>query len=77
MSIRTLVFILNILSATARENVLFIIVDDLRVQTEAYRDHSGFSIAPQDMHTPNLDQLAETSTTFYRAYCQLALCGPR
>ena len=52
-------------------------VDDMRVQTEVYRHHSGFSVAPTNLHTPHLDELAETSTTFFRAYCQVALCGPR
>ena len=70
-------FLLTLVSVTAKKNVLFIMVDDMRVQTEVYRDHSGFSVAPPNLYTPHLDELAETSTTFYRAYCQVALCGPR
>ena len=76
-NIGSFLFLLNLVSVTARKNVLFIMVDDMRVQTEVYRDHSGFSVAPPNLYTPHLDELAETSTTFYRAYCQVALCGPR
>ena len=77
MSTGSFLFLLNLVSVTARKNVLFIMVDDMWVQTEVYRHHSGFSVAPTNLHTPHLDELAETSTTFFRAYCQVALCGPR
>ena len=43
-------------------NVLFIIVDDLRPMLGCY----GYS----EMHTPNIDRIAEQGTLFNRAYCQ-------
>lgn len=56
-------------SASAEQpNVLLIVVDDLRTSLGCYGD----SLAK----TPNIDQLAETSRLFGRAYCQQAVCGP-
>ena len=49
-------------------NVLLVIVDDLRPQLGAY----GFD----DMHTPNIDRLAEEGLLFRRAYAQWPVCGP-
>ena len=49
-------------------NVLFIIVDDLRPMLGCY-GHS-------EMHTPNIDRLAQRGTLFNRAYCQYPLCSP-
>ena len=45
-----------------RRNVLYIIYDDLRPDLSLY--NLSF------MHTPNLQKLADTGTTFDRAYCQ-------
>ena len=55
-------------SAKGRYNVLFIMVDDLRPLLGCY-GHS-------EMHTPNIDRLAERGTVFNRAYCQWPLCSP-
>ena len=55
-------------SADDRYNVLFIMVDDLRPLLGCY-GHS-------EMHTPNIDRLAQRGTVFNRAYCQFPLCGP-
>ncbi len=58
------------LPADAEENynVLFIVVDDLRPLLGCY-GHS-------EIHTPNIDQLAQRGTLFNKAYCQLPLCNP-
>ncbi len=49
-------------------NVLFIIVDDLRPMLACY--------GHPEMHTPNIDKIAEQGTVFNRAYCQYPLCSP-
>ena len=54
--------------ATGQYNVLFIIVDDLRPLLGCY-GHT-------EMHTPNIDRLAQRGTLFNRAYCQNPLCSP-
>ena len=51
-----------------RYNVLFIIVDDLRPMLGCY--------GHPEMHTPNIDRIAEQGTLFNRAYCQYPLCSP-
>ena len=48
-------------------NILFIAVDDLRPELGCY----GTSI----IHSPNIDRLAEQSTLFTRAYCNVPVCG--
>ncbi len=50
-------------------NVLLIIVDDLRPQFHDVYDQKV-------MITPNIDRLMAEGTTFRRAYCQQAICGP-
>lgn len=49
-------------------NVLFIAVDDMRVELGCY--------GSEWIHSPNLDALAERSLLFERAYCQQAVCNP-
>lgn len=44
-------------------NVVFIIIDDLRPALECYGD--------QRAHTPNINKMAENSFLFTRAYAQV------
>lgn len=55
-------------SVCKRYNVLLIMVDDLRPLLGSY-GHT-------EMHTPNIDRIAERGTVFNRAYCQYPLCSP-
>jgi iduronate 2-sulfatase len=50
-----------------RKNVLFIGVDDLRVELGCYGD--------EFMNTPNIDALARQGFLFEHAYCQQAICA--
>jgi arylsulfatase A-like enzyme len=55
-------------TSTARPNVLFIAVDDLRPELGCYgKDY---------MKTPNIDALSKTGMVFEHAYCQQAVCSP-
>ncbi len=55
-------------SQPQKPNVLFIAVDDLRVELSCYgNDH---------VKSPHLDQFAKQSTLFTHAYCQQSLCNP-
>lgn len=55
-------------SVCDKYNVLLIIVDDLRPLLGSY-GHT-------EMHTPNIDRIAEKGTVFNQAYCQYPLCSP-
>ena len=55
-------------NAGEQYNVLFIIVDDLRPLLGCY--------GHPEIHTPNIDALAQRGTLFNRAYCQYPLCNP-
>ena len=54
--------------ADRKNNVLFMIVDDLRPMLSCY--------GIPEMHTPNIDRLALRGTLFNRAYCQFPVCNP-
>ena len=54
--------------AERQYNVLFIMVDDLRPMLGCY--------GHLEMHTPNIDRLAQRGTLFNRAYCQFPICNP-
>lgn len=53
---------------SARPNILFIAVDDLRPMGTAFGDTRAM--------TPNIDTLAAQSAVFQRAYVQYPVCGP-
>lgn len=55
-------------NAEGQYNVLFIIVDDLRTLLGCY--------GHPEMHTPNIDRIAERGRLFDHAYCQVPLCNP-
>jgi iduronate 2-sulfatase len=50
-------------------NIALLMIDDLRPELNVAYDMS-------QMYTPNLDKFAAEATTFTRAYCQIAVCGP-
>ncbi len=56
------------LGAESRKNVLFISIDDLRVELGCY--------GAEHIVSPNLDRLAESGLLFENAFCQEAVCTP-
>ena len=55
-------------AASRQPNVLFIAVDDMRVELNCY--------GQTHIKSPNIDRLAARGTLFNRAYCQQAVCNP-
>jgi iduronate 2-sulfatase len=55
-------------STTARPNVLFICVDDLKPLLGCYGDRT--------VKSPSIDRLASRGMLFERAYCNQAVCAP-
>ncbi|MDR1010888.1 MAG: sulfatase [Opitutaceae bacterium] len=55
-------------TAVSRPNVLYITVDDLRLNLRCFGDTAAI--------TPNIDALAARGTRFARAYVQQAVCNP-
>ncbi|MEO6246077.1 MAG: sulfatase-like hydrolase/transferase, partial [Opitutaceae bacterium] len=55
-------------SLTAKPNVLFIAVDDLRPELRTY--------GANYIKSPNIDRLASQGVRFDHAYVQYAICGP-
>lgn len=53
---------------TARPNVLFILLDDLRPELGCY--------GKEEIKSPHIDALAGQGMLFERAYCQVAVCNP-
>lgn len=51
-----------------RPNILFIAVDDLRLELGCY--------GVKEIKSPNLDRLASSGVAFTHAYCQQAVCNP-
>ena len=57
----------NTRTSTNKNNVLFIMVDDLRPELNIYGQSQIIS--------PNIDALANSGVTFNRAYCNVPVCG--
>jgi uncharacterized sulfatase len=67
--ISLLFFTFFALSASAKQNVVFILADDMS------RDTWG-AYGGKDCKTPNIDQIAKDGIRFDRAYCTVAMCAP-
>jgi len=56
-------------SASLRENVLFVAVDDLNDWVNCIGGRAG-------VHTPNIDRLAKRGVLFPNAHCSAPSCNP-
>jgi hypothetical protein len=63
-----LTFAIAGIAASARPNVLFICVDDLKPLLGCYGN--------KVIHSPNIDRLAARGLRFDAAYCNQAVCAP-
>ena len=54
--------------APDKPNVLYLVVDDLRPDLQAYGQNFT--------HNPNIAKLAARATVFDNAYCQISVCSP-
>ncbi|KAK6192075.1 hypothetical protein SNE40_003619 [Patella caerulea] len=64
------------IATQARQNVLFLVADDMRPQLGAYDGPDFPNPVHPVMHTPNIDALANTSLLLKKAFVQQALCNP-
>lgn len=68
LSMTTTLSVFSQKTQTAKPNILFIAVDDLKPILGCY----GNTL----VKTPNIDRLANMATVFSSNYCQQAVCGP-
>lgn len=59
-----------------KQNVLMLVVDDLRPELGIYEAYSKTSELYSGINTTNINNLAAKSTVFLNAYVQVAICGP-
>jgi hypothetical protein len=52
------------------KNILYILVDDMRPELEAFGQN------PNTHHAPHISALAKSGTVFTNAYCQISVCSP-
>ena len=57
----------NNTSTSAKKNILFLMIDDLRPELSVYGQNQ--------ISSPNIDALAKSGVTFNRAYCNVPVCG--
>ena len=62
-----LLFNFPVLATSDKPNVLFLLIDDLRVQ------HGNYANSPAK--TPNIDAIASNGVNFHRAYSNVPVCG--
>ena len=57
----------NKILTSAKKNILFLMIDDLRPELSMY--------GQSQISSPNIDALAKSGVTFKRAYCNVPVCG--